>query len=379
MSDNNKTVAAAMGQVRPHVFKDAEFDYAFTRTLGVMCYAGSSSGECYLAAQRIKNGNVESWTVEWLALAQYVEKQAQAALAAGHLQTARDSFLRVYSYYRTAEFFISPRDPRKRDLYEQSVAAFAEAARLFPHPMERVNIPYEGTSLPGYFMRPADDDQARPTLVLLGGGDCSGEELYLASGAVPALERGYNVLIFDGPGQRGTSHRDHPLFFRHDWEAVMTPVLGWVLDQPGVDPERVALYAISFGGYLGPRALAHDHRWAALIVNSPMTSFYNFVLGGVRGVLGSSFPIGLLGPIVNMLMGVSPVVRFAVEQFRWMFGVETIEEIAEVAERYQLHGIESQITCPVLAMGGEGEGSEFLRQSEEFLGNLNVPHEYRLF
>jgi hypothetical protein len=43
-----------------------------------------------------------------------------------------------------------------------------------------------------------------------------------------ALRRGYNVLVFDGPGQGAALYRQH-LFFRFDWEKVITQVVDWLL------------------------------------------------------------------------------------------------------------------------------------------------------
>lgn len=42
----------------------------------------------------------------------------------------------------------------------------------------------------------------KPTLIVHGGFDSTLEELY-TSAAAPALERGYNCLTFEGPGQGG--------------------------------------------------------------------------------------------------------------------------------------------------------------------------------
>jgi len=68
-----------------------------------------------------------------------------------------------------------------------------------------IEIPYEGTTLPGYFYRVKDNNNntiststSRHTLIVHGGFDSTLEELY-TSAAVPALERGYNCLTFEGP------------------------------------------------------------------------------------------------------------------------------------------------------------------------------------
>ena len=61
------------------------------------------------------------------------------------------------------------------------------------------------------------------------------EELQ-GAGARAGIERGYNVLTFDGPRQYGPLHPER-LPFRMDWETVITPVVDFALSLPGVDPE----------------------------------------------------------------------------------------------------------------------------------------------
>jgi len=93
--------------------------------------------------------------------------------------------------------------------------------------VEQVLIPYEMTALPGYFYRPNDSEKPRPTLLVHGGYDSIGEELYLLVAAA-AIQRKYNCLIFEGPGQ-GALIREQHLPFRPDWERVVTPVVDYLL------------------------------------------------------------------------------------------------------------------------------------------------------
>jgi hypothetical protein len=80
------------------------------------------------------------------------------------------------------------------------------------------------------------------------------------------LRRGYDVLVFDGPGQQSMLF-EHGMPFRPDWEAVLTPVLDAVLGDPRIDDARVALYGVSQAGYWVPRALAFEHRFTAAVAD----------------------------------------------------------------------------------------------------------------
>jgi dipeptidyl aminopeptidase/acylaminoacyl peptidase len=85
------------------------------------------------------------------------------------------------------------------------------------------------------------------------------------------VARGYNVLVFDGPGQQSMLF-EKGVPFRHDWEHVITPVVDFLLARPDVDPARIVLYGISQAGYWVPRALAFEHRIAAAIADPGVTS-----------------------------------------------------------------------------------------------------------
>ena len=142
---------------------------------------------------------------------------------------------------------------------------------LMDTPVEQVQIPYEQTMLPGYFFRPGDSGKPRPTLIVNCGYDSTAEESYLEVAAA-ALQRQYNCLTFEGPGQ-GPLIREQQIPFRHDWEKVITPVVDYLLTRSDVEPTQITLMGISIGGYLAPRAAAFEHRLAAVIANDGLFSY----------------------------------------------------------------------------------------------------------
>ena len=98
----------------------------------------------------------------------------------GHLESARECYLRASTYFRTAEFYLhgNPGDPRILSESRASQKAYAEGARLTGPTWEPVQIPYEGTTLPGYFYKADNSGKSRPTLIFHGGLDSSLEELF---------------------------------------------------------------------------------------------------------------------------------------------------------------------------------------------------------
>jgi len=117
-----------------------------------------------------------------------------------------------------------------------------------------IEIPFEGMTLPGYLCLVDKSGTKRPLLIVHSGFDGTAEELYFEI-AHFAVKRGYNVLLFEGPGQGGMI-RVQKMPFRPNWETVVTPVVDYAITRKEVDAKRIALMGISFGGYLAPRAVA---------------------------------------------------------------------------------------------------------------------------
>ena len=199
-------------------FQDPTFSFQLLRAMSGTYYKGADIGECLSTAYRIKEGDFESWYQEWLKTANRVHKYADNCISAGHKVSAREAYLRASNYYWVAEFLLmDPEDQRIQTTWGGSRDCFGNAARLFSPPIESVEIPYEGTTLPGYFYHACVVDggnsdrvennasnasSLKPILIVRGGFDPTLEELYTTA-AAPALERGYNCFTFEGPGQGG--------------------------------------------------------------------------------------------------------------------------------------------------------------------------------
>src|SRR5271170_7403148 len=253
----------------PQLFQ-SNFDYQLARGMLAGAYGdGGAVGESYSTARRIKDKDIESWTVEWTTTADRIEGLATKCLSGGHIVSAREAFLRASVYWRTGFFYLETKDARQFEMYQRHRSCFRQAAKLFNPQIEPVSIPYEnGKTLPGYFMRAAADGVPRPTVMILGGGDTTCEELYDFGGGAAAVRRGYNALLWEGPGQVGAYALDPSLSYRPDWEVPTRYAVDYVLSRGDVDPKRLALAGNSMGGYFAPRAAAYEKRIKAVIANS---------------------------------------------------------------------------------------------------------------
>ena len=73
-----------------------------------------------------------------------------------------------------------------------------------------------------------------------------------------ALDRGYSVLMYEGPGQ-GEPLRKYGMTFTPEWEKPNAAVLDEFLRSHD-KPPKIVLFGMSMGGYLAPRAAAFEDR-----------------------------------------------------------------------------------------------------------------------
>lgn len=371
--------------MKPIFFSDhPSFWYETLRTLGHITYGGADFGEVAATVEGITAGDYGSWHDQWLATADRVADRARTSLTGGHRVSARDGFLRASNYYRCAEFFLhgDAADPRIRHAYDASVACFHKAAELFTPAIEPVEIPYEDTTLPGYLYRPDDSGLARPTVVMFNGFDGTAEEMHFF-GAAAAVERGYTVLSLDGPGQPGALHRG--LTFRPDWENVVTPVLDHAVTLPGVDPERMALFGASMGGYLAPRAAAFDRRIAAVVALDGIFDLGDISTAALplpraeaeRRLRAADDPG--LDAAIETAMATTPTLKWAIEHGMFAMGADSPRAFCAAYLDYHLReGIAERIACPVLVCSGEDDGF-FKGQPEKLYDHLTCERTFMAF
>lgn len=345
--------------LRGLVFAGAEFDGQFLRALDLIPGGGADVGECFVTARRIRPGDRDSWRTEWTALADRVHAAAQQCEREGHLVSAFDAYLRASTYYRQSGLFgfRPPLGEHFADAYRRQRAAFQQALALIGCTgvcAEIVHIPYDGTTLEGYFIRP-DGAGPFPVVVAVDGYDGTKEEMYF--GAVAALRRGYAVLLVDGPGQGGPLV-EQGLVFRPDWEAVVTPEVDWLVDRPEVDPARVVLVGRSWGGYLAPRAATAEHRVAAVVADAaqyaPGAGAAFLLPPEYRDHLHTGDP-AVLNRVLTERMGQDSSIDFTLNRGMLTHGLSTPLDYLRASAPYTIDGLADRIICPVLVCSGEND------------------------
>jgi dipeptidyl aminopeptidase/acylaminoacyl peptidase len=246
--------------------------------------------------------------------------------------------------------------------------------------VERVRIPYEGTTLPGYFYRVDGSRAPRRTLLSLGGFDSTGEELYFFAVAA-ALRRGYNVLTFEGPGQ-GEPLRVQGLPARPDYEVPVRAAVDYLLTRPDVDLERIALMGTSLGGYYAPRAAGFEPRVKALISHGVFFDWWatqTKTKPALALLIGKCKSQGVVAAVLSAAMRFNGGLHRAVKNAMWVLGKQNPIEVIHEMQRYTLKETAGLIRQPTLILHGEKDHFVPREQVDQFYTALKAPKTLRVF
>ncbi len=232
--------------------------------------------------------SLASWVDEWESLGREHEQWAQDALAFGHGPQAARHFLSASAAYNFAQYVIFFDIGRKRALHESCVRAYAQAAPLFDPPAQPFEVSFRRHRMQGYSRLPAGARPA-PVAVLFNGTNAVKEEMHWWGQSL--LERGVAVITFDGPGLGSTWHR---MSMVAEPRPVGVAILNQIEATPELDPDAVAFFGMSLGGYLAIRMATHDTRVRAVAAVSPPYSadvYWNVTLSALRRELAALYDI----------------------------------------------------------------------------------------
>ncbi|MCS5732975.1 alpha/beta hydrolase family protein [Herbiconiux daphne] len=338
-------------------FRDPDFDFEARTALGNAAQGFFDVGLVLATIARVKDGDADSWYVAWRAAADALHAEAEASATAGHQQAAARFFLGAADAYSrsigfsdamTDQTLFAPVFALHRAAFDAFVDASGAAA-------QRVAVPYENTTLPGYLFRPDDSGAPRPTLVLTNGSDGSISSLW-AAGASTAVARGWNAFLYDGPGQQ-TMLFDHGVPFRPDWEAVLTPVVDTLAARTDVDATRLLAYGISQAGYWLPRALAFEKRFVAAVADPGVmdvsTSWTAHLPTAMIDLLTSGDSADFNGGMQQA--SADPKLAATLAFRRRPYGMSTDFDTYTAVLGYNLRDVVQQISTPLLITSPDDE------------------------
>src|SRR5581483_7264988 len=139
---------------------------------------------------------------EFAAMARRREAKARSFEEQGRGVTAGESYISAALLWASACWPIFEASETLHAYEERMNACYAKFIQYAPHPIEHVEVPFMGKSLPAYLhlpRKPAPGEKI-PCIISIGGMDGSKENMVSIYGD-RFLSRGVAVLAVDGPGQ----------------------------------------------------------------------------------------------------------------------------------------------------------------------------------
>lgn len=351
------------------IFENDDLDFYLLQILGYIPYEGAALGECLYTASQIDEKDPTSWVNAWTALADRLEDTANHREHKGHVQSARQIYLRASMAYRAAAVLLPPGDQMRLN-WDAIRRTFQAAAKLFDPPIEPISVPYAGYDLLGYFVPAVGARQPRPTVIMVGGGEVYSEEMYFWA-AAPGRRRGYNTLLIDLPGHVATPFTGLnvlSLLEESDGlnamvQAAHSAVVDYLLTRDDVDPERIVAYGISGGGYMVGVAAVTEQRLAAVALSTPIMDL-NRVLQAEWPPILRSVPSFMTDTLVKMASRVNPISRILLQRILWNAGADSISTYLSYMEQAQFDP--HDIVLPTLCMASTKDPEECIRQTHAF-------------
>ena len=340
-------------------FADADFDYEARIVLGAAACGIGDAGLVLAALDQITDGDPQSWFDAWTATAAGLAAWGDEALRRGHLATASWAMLAAAEYYAKALVFVDglPDPPVLRPAFRRGRDCWEKVVDASQDRFVRVPVSYEDTTLPGYLLRPDATGAARPTLVMTNGSDGSLPGL-LGYGAAEALSRGWNAFLFDGPGQQSMLF-ERGVPFRHDWEAVLTPVIDFLVARPDVDASALTGYGISQGGYWITRAVAFERRMVAAVADPGVVDvsagWTAHLPPALLDLLNSGQKDAFNAVMAQAQAGAGPAAARTMAFRGKPYGTTDPFDLFTEVRKYQVRDVAGQITTPLLILDPDNE------------------------
>ncbi|MFM1613198.1 alpha/beta hydrolase family protein [Streptococcus mutans] len=356
MKENNTILKRQDYKIK---FNNKDMDFCFNWMLGIGQIIGMSAGELFYIASGIRDGNPTDWCKRFNEHADYLEDEVERVKKVGYRDLISHLYFSACFSIRAALQFTDPKDSEFMENFRRMEKLFMLAVDNSKIPLKSIEVPFEGELLPGYAI--ISEDKAQDTLIVVGGGDTSREDLFYMLG-YSGWEHDYNVLMVDLPGQGKNPNQG--LHFEVDARAAISAILDWYQ----APTEKIAIAGFSGGGYFTAQAVEKDKRIKAWIASTPIYD--------VAEVFRVSFSTALKAPKTILKWGsklvtsVNKVAEVNLNKYAWQFGqVDFITSVNEVLEQAQIVDY-NKIDVPSLFLVGAGEDSELMRQSQVLYDNF---------
>ena len=280
------------------------------------------------------------------------ERLADAAYGHGDVLNARALYRIASEHYREAQHFsVFPLSEKRWELYAKAKGCAARVYELADYPIEVVEIPFEGGTVPAV-LHLCPSEAPAPAVVFIPGMDNT-KENWPNPLSNEFHQRGMHVLAIDGPGQGEALERGIYVNATNNIDAARAS-FNFLSNRDDVNESQIGIAGRSFGTFWSMRAAADEPGFAA-------------VAGAVACYYWDRLTIFDEAPI-----------RFK-QVFMAMAGMDDEDAFDTMCEGMTLKGHAERITCPVLMATGEFDSLNPLEESEAVYEALTCPKEMWIF
>jgi dienelactone hydrolase len=296
--------------------------------------AGGEFGDVSLILDRLRQSGAddEVWYEAWTWLADQLERRAQAALAIGTRASAGEHYFLASLYHKIAEQFVPPADALRPQSYARALGTFEKARAMSDHGIERVLVPYEGQTLPAYFIPAFNKSGPNAAVMFLCGLDTTKEITYLRIRDKLA-SRGISCLAIDTPGV-GEALRIGKIYTRYDYEVPVVAAVDYLQSRDDVDRDRIGIIGSSLGGYYVARAAAFEPRLRAVVAWGANYDYH---------------------AVWHRRLNVGGAIAAPTFQLMYITGTDTMDAAMKHIEKFKVEPIGQRITCPFLVAHGQDD------------------------
>lgn len=333
-------------------------NYVWNLSVSIALESGGKIGEiidmCKPIRDAAANGEdagTGEFLEQWVAMGRKLIDLADEDEAKGRTLSAARKLERAALYLLVAERMQGHGNPARVPTFALAQESFAKAMRFGGHPVERVTIPYEGSTYPALYVR-APGAGPKPVVVYCNGLDSSKELLYWSGLPQALAARGISTLCVDQPGT-GEALRINDLPATPFSERWATPAVDWLEQQADVDPARIGMTGISLGGHFAPRAVAFEPRFAS------------------GAVWGANHNWAEVQQKRLRREGENPVPHYWAHVM-WVFGATDMDDFHDKSKGMTLDGVMERIKVPFLVTHGQQDRQislDYAHQSYDQLTN----------
>ncbi|EZP71994.1 Dipeptidyl aminopeptidase/acylaminoacyl-peptidase-like protein [Sphingomonas paucimobilis] len=324
------------------MFEPFPGNYVWNLSVNLALSMGAQIGEIDIANDLVREAardGADAGTLEflraWGGLADRLVEQAREDVCLGRRFSASDKYKRACLYYMTAERMQRHGQEGREEAYAKMLDAMEQSIRLGERAVERVEIPFEGTSYPGLFVAAEKAAGPAPCMIHTNGLDSIKEMLYWTGIAQQFARRGISTLMIDHPGV-GEALRLRGLAGMYDSERWAGAAVDYLETRADVDADAIGIIGWSLGGYYAPRAAAFEDRLKLCVS------------------WGANHYWGKLQEARLRNEGENPVPHYW-GHVMWVFGQPDMDSFMAFAPKMDLDGVVEKIRVPYLITHGEND------------------------